>query len=121
MAGSLAQQVSDRSRMKSFAAPNEEEWIAATLHFPIGRIVETVVFMCVPFGVFVSLDDTSVKGLFRLTDLDPAGTPVPPGSEGVPVVGSIVEGIVIGHGQQKQIVLSRRFDHYDAFSGDDDE
>ncbi len=77
--------------------------------------------MCVPFGVFVSLDETPVKGLIRLTDLDPAGTPVPPGLEGVRTVGSIVEGIVIGHGQQKQIVLSRRFDHYDTFSKGDGE
>ena len=114
----MAEQVPDRAGVISPKGPTLEEWEAAKRLFPIGAVVVGRVVTRMAFGVFLELPSTPVLGLIRLTDLDPAGTPTPPFSPGVPKEDSEVEGVVIGHAIENQILISRRLDHYDVFAPD---
>jgi translation initiation factor 2 alpha subunit (eIF-2alpha) len=76
-----------------------------------GLVVDGVVEMVLPFGVFLRVDQfPDLQFLIRVVDLDPAGSPV--FQDYMPSVGDRVSGVVLGVSANGQVIVSRRLDHY---------
>jgi hypothetical protein len=76
-----------------------------------GVIVEGLVEMVLPFGVFLRVDQfPNVRFLIRIVDLDPAGSPV--FDDYMPSVGDRMSGVVLGIAGNGQVIVSRRLEHY---------
>ena len=89
--------------------PSDEEWDRATTLYPVGSVVEATVGEVWPFGLFLELPHGGLVGFLAYPNLDPSGTPVAPGSEGVPTVGDRLEVVVLDQQNgRRQLWLSCR-------------
>lgn len=77
--------------------PTDTEWAEAAARYPVGSVVEAPVAEVWPFGIFVALPGVALVGFVPYPNLDPAGTPVRPGSSEVPQVGEQLTVVVLDH------------------------
>lgn len=76
-----------------------------------GVVVEGIVEMVLPFGVFLRVDQfPNLRFLIRIVDLDPAGSPV--FEDHMPSVADRMSGVVLGVAGNGQVIVSRRLEHY---------
>jgi ribosomal protein S1 len=109
----MVEQVRAGARMRQSAphGASVADWEAAKTRFPVGTAATGTVSKVMPFGIFVDLGLISVQGLLLLVDLDGAGSKVC-GNE-LPVEGETIEAVVLDLPDWKrQLVLSRRVEHY---------
>lgn len=79
----------------SRAKVSDVAWAEAASRYPVGSVVEAGVAEVWPFGLVVHLPGAGPVGFVAYPNVDPAGTPVAPGSEGVPAAGATIEVVVL--------------------------
>jgi ribosomal protein S1 len=93
--------------------PSNDTLKRAVTLYPIGSTVEAPVGEVWPFGLFVDLPDVGLVGFVAYPNLDPAGSPVEPGSDDVPEVGDRLRVVVLEHQlSRRQLWLSCRLSDF---------
>jgi ribosomal protein S1 len=84
---------------------NDQFWNKIKSTYRLGELIYGKVEHHAPFGIFVSLDDDSVRGMVQITDFVDSGEMSP---EMYPDIGSSIGAVVIGYTEddRNQIWLS---------------
>ena len=75
--------------------------------FELGQFIQGEVELHAPFGVFLKIDDTSVKGLIRIPDFLDEGAMSP---EMYPELHTVVGAVVVGYNESngREVYLSAK-------------
>jgi ribosomal protein S1 len=84
---------------------SEQLWNEIKSKYRLGELIHGTVEHHAPFGIFVSLDDETVRGLVQITDFVDSGDMTP---EMYPDIGSPIGAVVVGYTEddRNQIWLS---------------
>jgi ribosomal protein S1 len=83
----------------------DQFWNEVKSKYRLGELVHGTVEHHMPFGIFVSLDDETVRGLVQITDFVDSGDMSP---EMYPDIGSPIGAVVVGYTEddRNQVWLS---------------
>lgn len=86
---------------------NHQSWDQIKSKYELGQFVQGRVEFHAPFGVFVDLGDSSVKGLIRIPDFLDEGTMT---EEMYPELGTSIGAIVVGYNESnhREVYLSAK-------------
>lgn len=86
---------------------DSETWERIKSKFKLGQFVQGKVEFHAPFGVFLNLDDSSVRGLIRIPDFLDEGAM---SQEIYPDIGTVVGAVVVGYNESNcnEVYLSAK-------------
>lgn len=97
--------------------PSDDEWATAVELYPPGSTAEATIVEIYPFGLFADLPGAGLVGFLAYPNIDPAGAPVPPGSDDVPAIGDKRRVVVVDQQhERRQLWLSCRLADFSAAS-----
>ncbi|PZO59939.1 MAG: RNA-binding protein [Phormidesmis priestleyi] len=86
---------------------DSKNWEQIKSQYKLGQFVQGKVEFCRPFGVFVEIDEPSVKGLIKIPDFLDEGTM---NEEMYPEIGTVIGAVVVGYNESncREIYLNAK-------------